>query len=442
MKNPIIPCLLAVLLLASVSRAQDEGRSRHRDNGGGRGAERGGDRSNGWSGDEKTRSADDTSEGKVKQEKPRKHVEEGTSSSGKAPSLDAPSKPAGTQRHHFGGTSNGNSNGTVTDPSANSQSPSNGGARNRGTHHFNRTTDGTNPSNGGKVDISPRRAHTAGSGQDLGNRPSVGAKVRVSEDMRKLGIRRVPERISDKSRILNAAPERSRFTPPASGPKGEALKARVLEPRRSDAAVIRTQMKSLVSNATFVNQINVYNSRETVANRYYWHDWNGNRYCHYYDTWGYHWYGWYWHGSCFWSRWYAGSWWWYDPSYYRWCYWYDGYWWWQDPYHVNVVYVYNDGRYVSSGSDTRLEVPSSSAEVDYRSKDGSRTIKVFGNDAFLYDTDADGVNNAPVYLASGVKEVKFSRQGNGKPLQIMLMLEDGSFELFDSDGNPYNSSQD
>jgi hypothetical protein len=440
MKNSIIACLLVTLLFVGRSWAQDEGRGRHRDNGNGRGAERGSDRSNGWGGGEKTQSADNTSEEKVKQEKPRKHVEEGTSSSGNGPAVNASGRSSGTQRHHFSGSSN--NNGTVTDPSVNSQSPSNGGVRNRGTHHFNRTTDGTNPSNEGKVEVSPRRGHSTQSGRNLEDRPSVGAKVRVSEDMRKIGVRRVPERILDKSHILNAPPERSKFTPPSVGPGGENMKVRVLEPKKADAARIQGQMRAAVNNTTFVNQINVYNSRETVANRYYWHDWNGSRYCHYYDNWGYHWYGWYWHGSCFWSRWYSGNWWWYDPYYYRWCYWYDGYWWWQDPYHVNVVYVYNDGRYVSSGSDARMEAPSSSAEVDYRSKDGSRTVKIFGNDAFLYDTDQDGVDNAPIYLASNVREVKFSRQGNGKPLQIMLMLEDGSFELFDSDGNPYNNSQD
>jgi hypothetical protein len=82
------------------------------------------------------------------------------------------------------------------------------------------------------------------------------------------------------------------------------------------------------------------------------------------------------------------------------------------------------------------------AEVDFKSRDGSRTVKLFGEDAFLYDTDQDGTDNKPVYLASGVKEVKFSKSSAWKPMQIMLILNDGSFEMFDSDGNPYNNPQD
>jgi hypothetical protein len=40
------------------------------------------------------------------------------------------------------------------------------------------------------------------------------------------------------------------------------------------------------------------------------------------------------------------------------------------------------------------------------------------------------------YLASGVTDVRFSNTDNGKPLQIMLSLSDGTFELYDADGNP------
>lgn len=108
---------------------------------------------------------------------------------------------------------------------------------------------------------------------------------------------------------------------------------------------------------------------------------------------------------------------------------------------MNVVYVYHDGDYVPSSS-TSVEAPAQAAEVDFKSRDGSRTVKVFGEDAFLYDTDPDENNAKPVYLASNVKEVKFSKPGMGKSIQIMLVLNDGSFEMFDSDGNPYNGSQD
>ncbi|HEV2355434.1 MAG TPA: hypothetical protein VGR89_14395, partial [Puia sp.] len=170
---------------------------------------------------------------------------------------------------------------------------------------------------------------------------------------------------------------------------------------------------------------------------------------HYYDPWGYHWYGWYWGGNCFWSRWYGGNWWWYDPVYYRWCYWHDGGWWWQDPAQVNIVYVYNNGQYEQANSAEAAttgvqtaptgpgqEPAGSAATASFSSKDGTRMVKIVNGDAFLYDT-VQGEDNKPYFLASGVKEVKFS-EGNGKDPQVLAIFEDGSFQMYDSDGNAYN----
>jgi hypothetical protein len=266
--------------------------------------------------------------------------------------------------------------------------------------------------------------------------------------MRQIGIKHIPQNLPQHNQILRADAEHSRFTPPAQGPHGQNMHAKLLGPQvGGNATIIRNHMKTFGMNASFTAQVNIYNNQETLANHYYWHSWNGTSYCHYYDNWGYHWYGWYWGGNCFWSRWYGNYWWWYDPAYSRWCYWNDGYWWWNDPYHVDVVYVYNNGDYVSSTSTaTDVQAPDSapaqSGEVDFKSRDGDRTVKVFGEDAFLYDTSMDGSANKPVYLASNVKEVKFSKPGYGKPMQIMLILNDGSFEMFDWDGNPYNNPQD
>jgi hypothetical protein len=63
-------------------------------------------------------------------------------------------------------------------------------------------------------------------------------------------------------------------------------------------------------------------------------------------------------------------------------------------------------------------------------------IKLAGDshDAFLYDTSGASAFKAK-YLASNVTDVHFSNTDNGKPLQIMLGLADGSFELYDADGN-------
>ena len=69
-------------------------------------------------------------------------------------------------------------------------------------------------------------------------------------------------------------------------------------------------------------------------------------------------------------------------------------------------------------------------------------VKLAGdsNDAFLYDTTATPSFKTK-YLASGVTDVRFSNTANGKPLQIMLGLADGSFELYDADGNAVGNNQ-
>ena len=81
--------------------------------------------------------------------------------------------------------------------------------------------------------------------------------------------------------------------------------------------------------------------------------------------------------------------------------------------------------------------PAQSQIQTFNSKDGSRMVKLAGNshDAFLYDTSEKAEFKAK-YLASGVTDVRFSNTDNGKPLQIMLSLSDGTFELYDADGNP------
>ncbi|HTC20203.1 MAG TPA: hypothetical protein VK859_05100, partial [bacterium] len=73
------------------------------------------------------------------------------------------------------------------------------------------------------------------------------------------------------------------------------------------------------------------------------------------------------------------------------------------------------------------------------SPDGTRVVKVATDtqDAFLYDT-ANPPSFQPIYLASGVQSVQFSDAGNGRPMEIILKLNDGSFDMFDGQGNPYN----
>jgi len=200
---------------------------------------------------------------------------------------------------------------------------------------------------------------------------------------------------------------------------------------------VRNNMAS-INNAGFRSQIHTFNSRETVAGQYYWHNYNGLNFCHYYDRWGCNWYGWNCGAGFYWSCWWGNNWWWYDPTGYRWCYWYDGWWWWQNPDNVTDVYVYNNGEYVPSNQEqTQAQAAGSVSQIrTFSSKDGTRTVKLAGdsNDAFLYDA-GEAPAFQPKYLASGVKDVRFSNTSNGKPLQIMLDLTDGSFELYDAEGN-------
>ncbi len=301
--------------------------------------------------------------------------------------------------------------------------------------HFNRANAGNN-----------QRAQGQAYQPGGSNHPQA-----VSPGLRNMGITRLPPTLA-RGKMLNADPGHSAFIQPRVGPGGEALRAAVIEPRGASAVVIQSHMNGFVRNAAFTAQINIYNHNEVVANHYYWHSWGGYNYCHFYDAWGYHWYGWYWGGQCFWTRWYAGNWWWYDPALFRWCYWYNGWWWWQDPYQVDAVYIYNNGQYEpatsTQGAATAQAAPGqpaapapqegSLAGVSFNSKDGTRMVKIVNGDAFLYDTAPGETGNKPFYLGSSVKEVKFSNGQNGQPLQILVIFNDDSFQMFDSDGNPAN----
>ena len=85
-------------------------------------------------------------------------------------------------------------------------------------------------------------------------------------------------------------------------------------------------------------------------------------------------------------------------------------------------------------------MPDSSNVNIYTSPDNTRKVKLVADthDAFLYD-NSNPPTFDPIYLASGVKEVMFSDASSEKPLEIILKLNDGTFDMFDSFGNPYNS---
>lgn len=270
----------------------------------------------------------------------------------------------------FSGTGGG------SQPKKHSRSPKNHknpGGRNHGGSFHSSTAHSFN-NNNGQAGSMP---HHFGPNAQVNHGGGFNRSARVPSNFRQMGIRNMPAPLN-RSRMLTADPQHSSIVQPQMGPRGETLHASVIAPTSTNAVMIQGHMAAINHSPAVMAQINLYNSHETVPGQYYWHNWNGTNYCHYYDSWGYHWYGWYWGNTCFWSRWYGNNWWWYDPGYARWCYWYDGYWWWQDPYQ-NVVYVYNNGEYLSSAANgapgiangtAAPEVPST--EVDYRSNDGSR----------------------------------------------------------------------
>lgn len=293
-----------------------------------------------------------------------------------------------------------------------------------------------NQNNGVRGWNSHRGFQNPGRDWNRGNRPQgkVPPQDNISPHLKQIGVKRLPPSFADRKNILNADRAHSVVALPRKGPNGVAFHASVVPARNMSSTSIRTHM-ALVSNQAFVSaKVSLYNRRETQVNHYYWHSYKGFSYCHYYDPSGYHWYGWRVGSNFFWSRWYGDHWWWYDPVYYRWCYWYDGSWWWPDPYQTNLVYVYNDGNYVPANYSAV------GAERVYRSKDGDRMVKVVGGDAFLYDT-TDNPEFKPLFLASNANRASFSYDENGSISQVLVTLKDGSFQLFDAQGNPYSNDQ-
>jgi hypothetical protein len=262
----------------------------------------------------------------------------------------------------------------------------------------------------------------------------------VRKKLQTIGVTKAPGYIMDRQEIINTDRGHSIIHPPLTGPQGGILRAVAVSPRHYSDPIVKTQMK-LVVQASMRQRVQQYNQLESAHGHYYWHRDNGFNYCHYVDDWGYHWYGWYVGNSYFWTRNYANRWWWYDTDYDRWCFWNAGFWWWQDPAHVGDLYCYNNASYIpcNSAEDqivVTVNSPSNNGLV-FTSPDGTRKVKVMGDskDAFLYDT-ANPPSFAPVYLASEVSNVQFSNN-SGRPLEIVLSLGDGTFDLFDAQGNPY-----
>jgi hypothetical protein len=264
----------------------------------------------------------------------------------------------------------------------------------------------------------------------------------VRKSLSKIGVKTEPKYITDRSEIVSTDRAHSVIGNPRTGPKGEAFRGTAVSPRQFNSNVVRNQM-SIVNRPGYMAQIDRENINETQRGHLYWHTEGGFSYSHFIDNSGYQWYGWYTGDQFFWTRNYNGRWWWYDTGYNRWCFYNDDFWWWQDPYHVGELYAYNDDSYIPVNSaDDQISVTGQEQanDIAYASPDGKRTVKVVqgDGDAFLYDADNPPAFD-PIYLASGVQSIQYSNVTNGRPLEIILKLNDGSFDMFDAQGHPYNS---
>jgi hypothetical protein len=262
----------------------------------------------------------------------------------------------------------------------------------------------------------------------------------VRQRLQKIGVKSEPGFIVDRSEMVIGDRKNSVPPRPERGWNNQELRAKPIGPHRFDVDVVRNHM-TRVGRPEFMERIHLANERETERDRYYWHRDQGFEYSHYVDGSGFQWYGWYVGTDYFWTRYNAGRWWWYDTGFGRWCFWNDNFWWWQDPNHVGDLYCYHDSSYIPVNSaDDQIDVdaPAQPDSTVFKSPDGSRVVKIASEskDAFLYDA-AVPPEFTPKYLASGVVSVEYSDPGTGRPLEIVLKLDDGTFDLLDADGEPY-----
>lgn len=244
---------------------------------------------------------------------------------------------------------------------------------------------------------------------------------------------------------------------------GRPISQRPLENRNGRVIAPTHNNITIINNNTYITNIhNVQNNWNSGDHRYGWYDWGGHHVCHHYDSWGYHWWGWYIGDYYFWTRYYNDYYWWYDPYWHRWCYMHDGRWWWRDPYHVEVVYVYSDNGYYryqdSSGGVVMQPDPTPPADVPppsedpapapapdtriFTSQDGTRSVTISADgklSAFLNDT-AETPAFQPVWLGDGVTDVRFKNNQDGSLNEVLTITNDGSFGIFDKDGYAVNAA--
>lgn len=147
-----------------------------------------------------------------------------------------------------------------------------------------------------------------------------------------------------------------------------------------------SQHLSLVRNAPLIASMSAHHAEELTTSDFFWHEAGGVRYCHHHDRWGHDWYGFYEGPSFYWTRYYIGRWWWFDPGPQQWLYYDSGNWWYQSPAQPQTVYVYMNGGYAPATVATAAEAvatektpaePKYSSDVDapnYRANENENSF--------------------------------------------------------------------
>lgn len=214
-------------------------------------------------------------------------------------------------------------------------------------------------------------------------------------------------------------------------------------------------MGSVARNGAVSTSIVRSQGVERAPNRFFFHDDGGVRFWHFVDRDRFHWFGFPFGPSFFWFPFFAGYWWWWDPAFGRWDFWYGDNWWWYGPGGATFVYV-NDS-YVPYDQYTETDAsgatppsapptaPPKSAAANqptqpggtWKTPDGRRLVQISGsaNGAFLFDNS----KTPPAlikHLGDGAEQVRFSGAGPKTAAKILVDYQDGTFVLYDEDGNP------
>ncbi len=173
----------------------------------------------------------------------------------------------------------------------------------------------------------------------------------VPPKFKSMGVEHFPQRF-ERKQLMVADRRHDRIVYPHRGPDGYALSQRQYDRESFYHDPYIHDHMAYIDGGNFAYDY----PNENEPNRYYWHyDPQGFIYNHYYDSYGYHWYGFYIGDRYFFTRRYQDHWWWYDPAASRWVFWNDGAWYAQDP-NSGVLYVNNGGTYLATDGSANLNL--------------------------------------------------------------------------------------